>query len=216
METGGAYITSYDLRYIESETLDKADANWTLLEDVWVASAGGDLEYAIVGLVGGTQYDVQVRAVNDAGDGPWSNSASAIAPVNHMPMFAEGATATRAVAENSPEGSNIGDPVTATDDDSLTYTLGGADAASFTIDGGTGQLMTKAALDFETRARYTVIVTASDGTDAATVTVTITVTNVGLDDSYDANDDGMIDSNEVLNAVEITLTTLAVSGRNEC
>ena len=35
-----------------------------------------------------------------------------------------------------------------------------------------------------------------------TIALTITVTNVGLDDSYDANDDGMIDSDEVLNAVE--------------
>ena len=35
-----------------------------------------------------------------------------------------------------------------------------------------------------------------------TIALTITVTNVGLDDSYDANDDGMIDGDEVLDAVE--------------
>ena len=33
--------------------------------------------------------------------------------------------------------------------DTLTYTLGGDDMASFAIDSTTGQLMTMAALDFE-------------------------------------------------------------------
>ena len=49
---------------------------------------------------------------------------------------------------------------------------------------------------------YEVTVTASDGTDEAMVAVTITVTNVGLDDSYDANDDGVIGPTEVLDAVD--------------
>lgn len=44
----------------------------------------------------------------------------------------------------------------------MAYTLGGADAASFVIDSGTGQLMTKAELDYETKASYTVEVTATD------------------------------------------------------
>ena len=144
---------------------------------------------------------MQVRAVNDAGDGPWSNSASAIAPVKHMPMFAEGATATPAVAENSPEGSNIGRPIAATDDDAdiLSYTLGGADATSFRIDSATGQLTTKAS--------YTVTVTASDGNtdDDANITVTITVTDVAEGSAfspYDEDDSGVIESTEVLKAVK--------------
>ena len=71
--------------------------------------------------------------------------------------------------------------------------------------------MTKAALDYEAPAdadtdnAYEVTVTASDGnasTDDATIAVTITVTDMGLADSYDANEDGMIDGTEVLNAVE--------------
>ena len=86
--------------------------------------------------------------------------------------------------------------------------------ASFAIDPATGQLMTKAALDYEIPAdadtdnAYEVTVTASDGNTAvdATIAVTITVTDVttglAIADTYDANEDGMIDGTEVLNAVE--------------
>ena len=50
---------------------------------------------------------------------------------NVAPVFSEGATATRTIAENTPSGTNIGDPVAATDanNDILTYALGGIDAA---------------------------------------------------------------------------------------
>ena len=80
-------------------------------------------------------------------------------------------TNSRTVPENTPPGVNIGDPISATDDDeddlefgnTLTYKLGGDDAASFDIDASTGQLITKAPLDRETKANYSVTVTADDG-----------------------------------------------------
>ncbi len=134
-------------------------------------------------------------------------------PANNAPEFPSTETGMRSVPENTAAGENIGDPVMATDaddGDTLTYTLGGTDMASFAIDDTTGQLMTMAALDFEDPAdadtdnAYEVTVTASDGNtaDDATIAVTITVTDMGLADSYDANEDGMIDGTEVLNAVE--------------
>ena len=67
---GGSAITAYDLRHIRSDAPSKADANWTVVQDAW--SGSGSLQYTITRLTGGTQYDVQVRAVNAAGDGPWS------------------------------------------------------------------------------------------------------------------------------------------------
>ena len=100
--------------------------------------------------------------------------------LNNPPAFANAST-TRSVSENSPVGTNVGSPVAATDvdQDTLTYTLGGADVASFTIVGDTGHIQTAAVLDEETRSSYTVTVTANDGTeDSAPITVTISVTDV--------------------------------------
>ena len=65
---------------------------------------------------------------------------------NNDPEF-PAATATRTIAQGTAAGENIGAPITATDadtDDTLTYTVSGADAASFSIDSGSGQLMTTA------------------------------------------------------------------------
>ena len=105
----------------------------------------------------------------------------------------------RTILENTPPGVNIGNPVTATDDDddgannndiefgdTLTYSLSGTDEASFDIDASTGQLITKAPLDFENptggtgnnNVAYEVTVTVKDSSGASdTQNVTITVTN---------------------------------------
>ena len=86
------------------------------------------------------------------------------------------------MAENTATGTAIGLPVTATDTDSgdtPVYTLEGTDAGSFAIDGTSGQLRTAAALDYETKASYTLRVKADDergGT--ATIDVTVDVTDV--------------------------------------
>ena len=106
----------------------------------------------------------------------WSGTPA----VNTAPMFTDGTNTTRAVAENTAANVNIGTAIAATDadNDTLTYTLGGTDAASFDIDGTTGQLQTKAALDYETKTAYTVTVTVSDGSLTDTITVTINITDV--------------------------------------
>ena len=83
--------------------------------------------------------------------------------------------------------------MTATDTDSgdtLTYSLGGTDAASFDLVTSSGQLQTKAALDYETKSSYTVTVSVRDSKDADgaadtveddSIDVTITVTNADED-----------------------------------
>ena len=96
----------------------------------------------------------------------------------------------RGVEENTAAGTAINDaaddtdadPVEATDantGDNLTYTLGGTDMASFDIVRSSGQLETKAKLDYETKKSYMVMVTATDPDGAsASIDVTIKVTNV--------------------------------------
>ena len=61
----------------------------------------------------------------------------------------------------------------------MRYALSGTDAGSFDINGATGQLMTLAALDYETKRTYSVTVTASDsGGLSDSIDVTVMVTNV--------------------------------------
>ena len=105
------------------------------------------------------------------------NPVQAAPSINRPPQFPAPST-SRSVPENTPPNEAIGAPVDAIDNDSLTYTLGGADAASFSIDQNTGQLRTNAALDYESRSSYLVTVTATDPSLASrSITVTINVTD---------------------------------------
>ncbi len=65
-ETG---IIAYDVRHIKTSEDETVDANWTVVDNAWTSDTLG---YTITGLENGTQYDVQVRAVNSDGDGTWS------------------------------------------------------------------------------------------------------------------------------------------------
>ena len=84
---GRSSISAHDLRYIRSDAMDKTDDNWTVSEDVWTLSGGGALEHEIDGLLVDTQYDVQVRAVNNDGDGQWSAVESAAASTDKAPFI---------------------------------------------------------------------------------------------------------------------------------
>ena len=99
---------------------------------------------------------------------------------NSVPRFIDRNPTTRTVAENTARGVDIGSPITAIDaeGDSLTYTLSGIDAASFDLDTTSGQLKTRAALDYETKHTYTVKVTVSDGNLTDSITVTIKITDM--------------------------------------
>ena len=120
-----------------------------------------------------------------ASDGSNSDATDVIVTVtnvNEEPAFPSTENGQRTVAEDTGTGQYIGSPVAARDPDagdSLTYTLGGADAASFDIVSSTGQLQTKSALEYDTQSRYTVSVTATDTADnSVTIAVAIVVTEV--------------------------------------
>ena len=90
------------------------------------------------------------------------------APANRAPEFTEGDRTSRSVAENTPAGADIGEPVAATDfnRDTLTYSLRGLGSDLFDVDASSGQLLTKAALDYETEASYIVFVWVQDNKNA--------------------------------------------------
>ena len=107
-----------------------------------------------------------------------------LADANNAPVFAEGESTTRSVAENTAAGQEVGSPVAATDadtHDTLAYTLGGADAAWFDIVSTSGQLRTKSGVtyDHEAKPSLAVTVTVSDGTASDRIAVTIGVDDMG-------------------------------------
>ena len=91
---------------------------------------------------------------------------------NAIPVYAT-STATRTVPENSAAGTDVGDPIheaTDAEDDTLTYSMGGTDAASFAFDASTRQITTIANVDYNHEAAqnsYSVTVTATDAAAAA-------------------------------------------------
>ena len=121
----------------------------------------------------------QEDSVNGVRRAPTSNT-DPVFPDQDLNASGVQTAQTREVAENTAAGRNLGARVAASDPgDVLTYSLSGADAESFDIVRSSGQLQTKAALDHEMDASYTVTVTATDPFGAmVTSMVTITVTDV--------------------------------------
>ena len=186
------------------EDLAEQEEDWTEVMNTEII----ELEVMIEDLYAGTWYEVQVRAGNEEGYGPWSPAKAArtdapprtippqvtpgLDPLNSPPVFTEESAAFK-VPENETE---VG-TVVATDpdaDDSVTgYTIaGGADRERFTLDRETGVLaFLEPAPNFEDPGDlqspagdnvYVLVVEASSGTgDRERTTeqaVAVTVTDV--------------------------------------
>ena len=124
-------------------------------------------------------YIYQVAAVVDGGQATHSARIAASNASNTAPEFPSSETGVRSIPENTAAGVDIGAAVAAMDADldTLTYTLDAAGAASFSIDSSSGQLKTKAPLDYEARSTHTFTLTVSDYASSATIAVRINVTN---------------------------------------
>ena len=139
--------------------------------------SSGRLTAACVLIVAGVS--VAITAVGDVAAQP---------PANQQPEFPSSETGARSVAENTTAGIDIGAPVAATDAelDALTFSMAGVDADSFDFVTSSGQLLTKADLDYEALSAYSLTVSVSDSKDADgnsdtviddTIDVTVTVIN---------------------------------------
>ena len=171
----GPDITDYDVQYRKSGSFLPHSHD------------GPGTSATILDLDVNTRYEVQVRATNDEGTSQYSRSGFGTTSSNLPPVFDEGTSATREVAENTTGVQDIGAPLRATDPENtvVSYRLSHGDTESFDIDTNTGQLQTVDGVnyDFETKDRYTVTVEAQDEHGGrATISVTIDVTD---DDSED-------------------------------
>ena len=174
------------------------------------AATGQLMTKSGITLIVSEEYAVIVVADDGTDTARITVTIAATAASNSPPAFLEGASTTRSVDDGATAGTDIGDPVSAEDDpgDTLTYTLGGTDAASFDIVSTTGQLQVKDALDAATKSSYTVTVTATDTAGATaeievTITVTTSTSTLGpLGDRYDANNNGRIDKDEIFIAID--------------
>jgi VCBS repeat-containing protein len=151
-------------------------------------------------------YDSSVTFSYQVSDGTANVDQMAtldLTPQNDAPVFTSGAAAS--FAEN---GTGVAYDANATDadGDALTYSLGGADAALFSIDAATGEVAFLASPDFEAPGDadsdnvYEIVVTASDGTVSANQNVAITVT-----DGNDANGQPVITSDGGGNSAAVAI-----------
>ena len=164
---GGAAISAYDLRHSTD------GSSWTEVGDVWTSTGGGSLAHTISGLTNGTEYQVQVRAVNSVGDGAWSATAKATpatqAPANRQLVSAAPGDGGAAITAAAPgdggvvvEGSEAVFTVTLSDAVAAEVVVawevvgGSADASDFSP--GSGVVVFEA--DSPAGATRTVAVTA--------------------------------------------------------
>ena len=199
----GPDITDYDVQYRKSGNFLPHTHD------------GPGTSATIIDLDVNTRYEVQVRAHNDEGEGGWSGSGFGTTSSNLSPVFDEGRSTTREVAENTTGVHNLGVPLRADDPENtaVTYSLTRGDTESFDVDENTGQLRTSAdaTYDFETKDRYSVTVEAQDEQGGrATIAVTIDVTD---DDSEapEAPDKPTVTA-QTLNSLSIRWTAPANTG----
>ncbi len=169
----GTYgIHRYEIRDIPTVDDETDDSNWTKNAILW--SPGSQLRYVVTRLSNGTQYDVQVRAINravtDITVGPWSSTKTRTPNItNREPSFPWRFLIGRSFDEHTPAGQSIGEPVQATPDadgDPLTYSISGSFSDLFDVDENTGQLLTKTVFDYEVdRRSHTIFVEVSDHKD---------------------------------------------------
>ncbi len=175
-------------------------------------------------LFSSSTYTVTADVSNAFGTAASQASHSMIVDAQ-LPTFSSGSTAS--VAENIATSTVVYD-ANAADNDTLTFSLGGADAALFTIDWATGEVRFRSSPDYENPTDtggdnvydFNVIATDNAG-NTATKTVALSVTNMyeGLTPTITIGSlarDGYIDDSEHQPGADVTIsgtTTNVEDGR---
>jgi subtilisin family serine protease len=103
-----------------------------------------------------------------------ANVSVIVNPINDAPVITS-------VSFSASENQTAVGTAAATDADTsetLTYTLTGTDASSFSINSASGVITFNSAPDYETKVTYSVTLNVSDGTNTTSTVLTIIVTNV--------------------------------------
>ena len=152
----GLAITGYDVQYRQGSSGAFTDAGFT----------GTGTATVLTGLTQHVLHEIQVRATNAEGSGPWSDAVTAVPQDNDPPVFSSSAVVT--VAENTPADTPVvtvvamdGDPA----DEIMGYTLSGTDSGAFTFDASSGVLRFRVSPDYGNP--LDVAHTSSDPEDAA-------------------------------------------------
>ena len=188
----GLEISDYDVQYRQGRSGAFTDAGFD----------GTGTATVLTGLTQHAVYEIQVRATNSEGSGPWSDAVTAVPQDNRPPVFS-GDTVVFTVAENTPAGTPVvtvvavdGDPA----DEITGYTLSGTDSGAFTLDARSGVLRFRVSPDFENpldvahtspapadaagNNTYIVFITATSGTGGRALTATqrLAITVTAVDD----------------------------------
>ncbi len=125
-------------------------------------------------------------------------------PAPVAPKFADGFRTTRELPENAEAGYAIGAPVTATHENNLaiTYSLTGTDAVHFSVDTATGQLSLKETMNLTVGNTFTMNLTATDSSNVGAIIIVVIEVVEAVYDPYDANQNGEIERDEVIQAVQ--------------
>jgi hypothetical protein len=170
--------------------------------------SGADNSYVVIVTASdGTNSDTQtitvaVQNLNDSTPVITSNGGAATAniPVN------ENTTAVTTLVATDADAGSI-----------LTYTVGGPDAAAFTINSTTGVLNFVSAPNFESPTdsgadnSYIVIVTSSDGTNSDTQTITVNVQNTNDNTPIITSNSGGATANISVNENTTSVTTVTAT-----
>jgi|GEM_PF-2792252 len=118
------------------------------------------------------QFDVVLNVTNIDETGPTFTSSTEDA----VTTLAENSSELLIYEATAIDTDYVGDAP------SITYTLGGTDAAAFTIDSATGAVSLAATPDYETATSYTYSVIATDGAERSNQQdLTLTITNLDED-----------------------------------